>query len=377
MWSKIPAFSFLISCSLLAAPLLAHASDSDEGQNRPAVPLATNTYHNTALTTNASGGSVADPNLVNPWGLSRSSGGPWWVSDNGTGLSTLYTGTGSIIPLVVTVPAAKPGQTGSPTGTVYNGTQNFVVGTGPAFFLFATEDGTISGWNGGAAATIVVNESKEGASFKGLTMATAQLQDDSSQTLLYAADFTLGRVEVFNSSFHHVREIEEMFRDDDDDVSGALSPFNVQNLGGNIYVSYAALGSGNNQRNGEGLGAVKVFSPQGHLLMKLQRGAWMNAPWGMAVAPSDFGPYSHSILVGNFGSGWIAAFDSVTGRFQDFLRSDAGGLVTIPGLWAIAPGNDAKAGNATSLYYAAGGANESTGVLGTLTATQNPQGNDQ
>lgn len=377
MWSKLMSTSLVLSCSLLATPLLAQASDRDDAANQPTIPQATNTYHNTALTTNGSGGAFTDPNLVNPWGLSRSSGSPWWVSDNGTGLATLYLGTGAVLPLVVTIPAAKPGQTGSPTGTIFNGTPGFVVGTGHAVFLFATEDGTISGWNGGTNATIAVDESKTGASFKGLTMATANLPQRPNQSLLYAADFTLGRVEVFDASFHHLREVEEAFRDDNDDAAGSLSPFNVQNLGGNIYVSYAALGSGNNQRNGEGLGAVRIFSPEGHLLTKLQRGPWMNAPWGMAVAPSDFGPYSHSILVGNFGSGWISAFNSVTGQFQDYLRSDQGGLVNIPGLWALAPGNGNKAGSATAIFYSAGGTSETAGVLGTLTATQNPQGNDQ
>jgi uncharacterized protein (TIGR03118 family) len=374
----------VMSCAVLALPRLAKAANDDGDSKRAIAPLATNRYMNTPLTTNGSGGTFSDTNLVNPWGLSRSSGGPWWVSDNGTGLSTLYTGTGSVNSLVVKIPAAKPGSGtwGSPTGTVFNGSMGFTIGSGdPAIFMFATEDGTVSGWNPNVSlnnAVIAVNESKQGASFKGATMATANLPGNTSQTLLYTADFTLGKIEVFDSSFHHVRAVEDAFRDnDDEDSPGSYSPFNVQNLGGNIYVAYAKLGSGNNQQNGAGLGEVKIYSPEGHMLMKLQHGAWLNAPWGMAVAPSDFGPYSHSILVGNFGSGWIAAFNPVTGRFQDFLRDTTGQLVTIPGLWAIVPGNDTKSGNATSLYYSAGGANEKSGVLGTLTATQNPQGNDQ
>lgn len=372
------------SCAALVLPAVARAAEDDGDSNRATAPLATNSYMNAPLTTNGWGGSFSDPNLVNPWGLARSSGGPWWVSDNGTGLSTLYTGSGSIIPLVVKIPAAKPGSGtwGSPTGIVFNGGTGFTIGSGdPSIFMFATEDGTVSGWNPKVSlnnAMIAVNESKQGASFKGATTATANLPGAMSQTLLYAADFTLGKIEVFDSSFRHVQAVEDAFSDnEDEDSQGAYSPFNVQNLGGNIYVAYAKLGSGNNQQNGTGLGEVKIYSPEGHMLMKLEHGAWFNAPWGMAVAPSDFGAYSHSILVGNFGSGWIAAFNPVTGRFQDFLRDTTGQLVTIPGLWAIAPGNDGKAGNATSLYYSAGGANEQSGVLGMLTATQNPQGNDQ
>jgi uncharacterized protein (TIGR03118 family) len=372
------SLTLALSCAVLALPLSARAAEDHGDSSNWMPPLATNTYAITPLTTNGSGGMFSDTHLVNPWGLSRSSGSPWWVSDNGTGLATLYTGTGSVIPLVVTIPAAKQGSMGSPTGTIYNGSMGFTVGAGdPAVFLFATEDGTISGWNPKVNATnavIAVNESKQKASFKGLTTATADM-GHGTQTLLYAADFTLGRVEVFDSSFRHVRWIEDAFRDNDD--SDDYSPFNVQNLGGNIFVAYAKPGSGNNQQNGTGLGRVKIFSPDGHMLMKLEDGSWFNAPWGMAIASSDFGPYSHSILVGNFGSGWIAAFNPVTGQFQDFLRDTMGQIVSIPGIWAISPGNDGKAGNATSLYYSAGGANETSGTLGTLTATQNPQGNAQ
>lgn len=366
--------------------MVARASDDDGNPNRAMAPLATNRYLNTPLTTNASGGAFSDSNLINPWGLARSSGSPWWVSDNGTGLSTLYTGTGSVVPLVVKVPAAMPGSgtMGSPTGIVFNGTTGFTIGSGfPASFLFVTEDGTISGWSfkvNPNNAIITVNESKQGASFKGATMATANLPGHGAETLMYVADFTLGRIEVFDSSFHHVGMIEDAFRDnEDDDSPGAFSPFNVQNLGGNIYVAYAKLGSGNNEQTGPGLGRVRVYSPEGRLLMKLENGSWFNAPWGLTVAPSDFGPYSHSILVGNFGNGWIAAFDPITGRFQDYLRDTSGALVWIPGLWALAPGNGnaSAAGSATSIFYSAGGAGENSGVLGMLTATQNPQGNDQ
>ena len=379
-------FYALLSCAVLVLPFTAAAAQGGDDSQKGTATLATNSYLSTPLTTNSSGGAFVDPNLVNPWGLARSSGGPWWVSDNGTGLSTLYTGTGSVVPLVVKIPAAKPGSgtLGSPTGIVFNGGQGFAIGAGkPAVFMFATEDGTVSGWNpqvNPTNAVIAINESEEGASFKGATTATAYTPNHPGQTLLYVANFTLGRVEVFNASFHHVKAIEDAFRgegDEDQDDQGGYSPFNVQNLGGNIYVAYAKRGSGINEQDGAGLGKVRIYSAEGRPLMKLQHGAWFNAPWGMAIAPSDFGPYSHSILVGNFGSGWIAAFNPVTGRFQDFLRDTTGKLVTIPGLWGISPGNDGRAGNATSIYYAAGGAGEQSGVLGTLTATQNPQGNDQ
>ena len=379
------SLSLIVGASLFHPLIAASAGGGGTGSAwvGPATPLATNQYVVKNLTTNvATAAANADKNLVNPWGLSRSSGGPWWVSDNGTGLSTLYAGTGAVVPLVVTIPPAQPspGSLGSPTGTIFNGTTEFAVAPGmPASFLFATEDGTISGWNptvNFSSAIIAVNEGTQGASFKGLTAATVDLPGSANQTLLYVADFTLRKIEVFDGAFKHVRSIEKRINDQDDLPPG-YGPFNVQNLGGNLYVTYAKLGVGINEQDGPGLGRVHVYSPDGYLLMSLEHGSWFNAPWGVAVAPSDFGPYSHSILVGNFGSGWIAAFDPLTGRFQDFLRDTTGSVITIAGLWGIAPGNDAKAGNATSIYFAAGGADEASGVLGTLTAAQNPQGSDQ
>jgi uncharacterized protein (TIGR03118 family) len=369
----------------LAATVPPPHAVAQESQELPSTPLATNQYLVTPLTVNAgSGAANVDANLVNPWGLTRSSTSPWWVSDNGTGLATLYGGTGAPVALVVTIPPAMSGQgnLGSPTGTIFNGTQEFALVAGkPAAFLFATEDGTISGWNPAVNATnavIAVNESDKGASFKGLTAAIVNIKNYPNQTLLYVADFTRGKVEVFDGSFQHVTSVERRFREEEEEnVPSGYGPFNVQNLGGNICVTYAQLGSGNNQQDGAGLGRVRVYRPDGRLILKLESGSWFNAPWGLAIAPSDFGPYSHSLLVGNFGSGQIAAFDAVTGRFQDFLRDSSGQIVTIPGLWGIAPGNDSKAGNATSLYFTAGGADESSGTLGTITALMNQQGSDQ
>ena len=381
---RVKYSAFLLGAAMWIAPGICAAQDGADGARTMANPLPTNQYMVTDLASNASSGApFTDANMVNPWGMSRSSGSPWWLADNGTGLSTLYAGTGQVIPLVVTVPAAKSGmgQAGSPTGTIFNGTTEFgLPGGNPAIFLFATEDGTISGWNPKANPTnalIAVNESQMGASFKGLTAATVNMPGMTAQTFLYAADFTLGRVEVFDGMFHHVRSIEDQFSQGEDDLPDGFAPFNVQNLGGNIFVSYAKQGSGINEQDGPGLGRVRVYTPDGRMVLKLEKGSWMNAPWGMAIAPSDFGPYSHSILVGNFGSGWIAAFDPVTGKFEDFLRDANGKPLGIAGLWGISPGNDGKAGNATSLYFAAGGANENMGTFGSITAMQNSLGNAQ
>ncbi len=374
----VPLFTLVLCASSLA---VSAQNNQDQGNWNPPPPLATNQYQQTNLVSSASGvAPVTDPNLVNPWGIARSSGGPWWISDNNSGLSTLYSGTGSILPLVVTVPAADPNSSmpGSPTGIVFNGSQGFALAAGkPALFLFVTEDGTISGWNPGVQpnkAVIVVHQKK--SVFKGATIATVNSRQTGTQTLLYVADFAKGKIEVFNSSFQRMPQWEEAF--DADDIPYGFAPFNIQNIGGNLFVTYAKQDASlQNEIDGPGLGFVRVYTAEGRPLLRLQHGAWMNAPWGVAVAPSDFGPFSHDILVGNFGSGWIAAYNPVTGKFLDYLRDAHGQIVTIDGVWGLAPGNDGKAGNATSIYFSAGSNHEQGGLFGTLTALQNPQGGDQ
>lgn len=373
-----------IALALFAPAIFSSAQEDGNAYSPSQTPpvLATNQYQQTNLVSNTSGAAaVTDPNLVNPWGLARSSKGPWWISDNNSGLSTLYTGTGSIAPLVVTIPTADPSssQLGSPTGIVFNGSTDFALAAGkPAIFLFVTEDGTISGWNPGVnlkQAVVVVNQMKTSV-FKGATIATVNTARYGTHNYLYVADFRQGMIEVFNASFQRMPQMESAFNDED--LPPGYAPFNVQNLGGNLYVTYAEQdASKHDEIDGPGLGFVRVYSPTGHPLMQLQHGMWFNAPWGLAIAPSDFGPLSHDILVGNFGSGWIAAFDPITGKFKDYLRTMSGSPVQIDGLWGLAPGNDATAGPATSLYFSAGSNHEQGGLFGTLTALQNPQGGDQ
>src|SRR6185437_10243428 len=358
-------------------------------------------YKQTNLTSNqASLAPIVDGGLVNSWGLARSSTSPWWVSDNGTGLSTLYNATGEKQGLVVTIPSGDTQPpTGTPTGAVFNGDSSaFLLAPGKAaVFLFVTEDGTISGWNPGVSlskAVIVVNH-KSASVYKGVTIATVQTKN-GPQTYLYAADFRQGRVEVFDTSFNPVHLRGD--RDDDDwggffdhdrgdNGSGAFedprlprgyAPFNVQNIGGNIYVAFAKQDSAkHDELHGAGMGFVDVFSPRGRLLGRLQAGAWFNAPWGMALASSDFGAYSHDVLVGQFGSGAILAFDPVTGKFKGMLTGTDNNPIHIDGLWAIAFGNDATAGPATTLYFTAGPDDETNGLFGSLTAVENVQGNGQ
>jgi len=334
-------------------------------------------YKQTNLVSNVPGAAAAtDSNLVNAWGISRGTGTPWWVSDNGTGLTTLYSGPGSTIPLVVTIPAADSGM-GTPTGQIYNGSQDFQLTKGnPALFLFVTEDGTVSGWNSAVSATtavIKVNTHSKSV-FKGMAVATINDPYSGPTNYLYVADFRKGRVRVYDTYFHRVSTGNEGFRDDR--VPHGFAPFNVQNIGGDLYVAWAKQdGSRHDEVDGAGLGFVSV-SPTGRLLHRLQWGKWFNAPWGFAQAPSDFGIYSHDILVGQFGSGQILVFDPVTGDFLGRLLDSNNMPIKIDGLWGINFGSGSTSGPATTLYFAAGINDEQDGLFGAITAVENTFGGD-
>ena len=348
----------------------------------PTVALAQH-YQQTNLVSDVMGlAAHQDPNLVNPWGLSRSSGSPWWVSDNGAGKTTLYDGTGASIPIngtgFVNIPPPK-GSSGqaTPTGTVFNGSPtDFLLPNGKAaLFLFATEDGTISGWNGGTDAVLVVdnsdNGSAHGAVYKGLTSG-----DIHGHRFLYVSNFRSGRVEVYDSAFHRVRLGEDAF--DDDAIPHGFAPFNVQNVGGTIFVTYAKQDAARHDDvAGAGLGFVDIFSTSGRLISRLQHGWWMNSPWGVVWTPRDFGEYSNAILVGNFGSGQIAAFNGFTGKFIALVKNPDDSVMTIDGLWALAFGNNARAGSSTTLFFTAGIQDEMHGLFGTITPVDGLDGDEE
>ena len=324
-----------------------------------------------------------DPNLKNPWGLTRSSGSPWWIGNNNSGTSTLYTGAGAIIPLVVTVPPPKGSPAGTmstPTGVVFNGSAtDFLVAPGAsAHFIFATEDGTISGWAGGQNAVLVVdnsdNGSANGAVYKGAT--TGEINGDK---FLYVTNFRSAKVEVYDTNFKRVRLGEGVFDPDgdgdhDDDDRGAahvprgFAPFNVQNIGGSLFVTYAKQDAlRHDPVGGDGLGFVEIFTLAGKKIGHLEHGDWMNAPWGVVWTTRDFGGFANSILVGNFRSGWIAAFNGFTHKFIGWVRNPDDSLVTIDGLWSLTFANDGTAGLANTLYFTAGPNGEQDGLFGTLT----------
>ena len=333
-------------------------------------------YTQTNLVSSIPGVGTMDPQLVNSWGLTRSVTSPWWVADNGAGVATIYNGAGTKNGLVVTIPVPK-GQSppSAPTGVVFNGnTSDFQLPAGgPAAFIFVTEDGTIAGWNGGSAATIVVDNSKKGAVYKGCTIA-----EWKGKHYLYVANFHSGQVEVYDSSFQPVRLQRSAFVNDDDNDNGNgppfqgnprhFAPFNVQAIGTNVYVAYAKQDAEkHDDEPGPGLGDLAVFDPSGKRLARLKHGSWFNAPWGIAMAPGEFGEFSHALLVGMFGSGQIAAFNPVNGDFLGLMKRPSDQILSINGLWALGFGaGNANSGPYNTLFFTAGPNDEHDGLFGTL-----------
>ena len=293
-----------------------------------------------------------DPNLKGAWGISESSKSPFWIADAATGLSTLYESNGSVISLVVTIPPSKAGAaSGTPTGTVYNGTQGFAVATGePAAFIFATLDGTISGWNSTVnktEAVVTVDMSSSGAIFTGLAIATS-----GSNTYLYAANFAAGTIDVFDSNYKPVT-LPNAFVDSK--LPAGYAPFNIQALGSSLYVAYAQQNTGKDfSVAGAGLGYVDVYDTSGNLLQQLIAGGNLNAPWGLAIAPAGFGDFANDLLVGNFGDGAINAYNPTTGAWLATLNDVYGTPIVVPGLWALQAGNGGSGGDINAVYFTAG-----------------------
>src|SRR5437867_6943404 len=347
----------------------------DAGERSTAPPLTSPSFSLQAAPSQfyeqhdlVSDGAVAadlvDAALVNAWGLVASATSPWWVADNGTGLSTLYNGTtGAKVALTVSVP-------GAPTGIVFNSGPSFVVASGtksgPARFVFASEDGTISGWNPTVAATqavVGVDNSAGGAIYKGLAIASTAAGDR-----LYATNFHAGTVDVFDAAFHPV-----LGGFTDGDLPPGYAPFGIRHLGGTIYVTYALQDADKHDDvAGLGHGFVDTFDREGNLPRRVASTGRLNSPWGLAVAPAEFGMFSGILLVGNFGDGHINAFDLEHFRGDGELRPRGqlhaadGPPIAIDGLWAIAFGNGAAAGPTNALFFTAGPFGEEHGLFGKL-----------
>jgi uncharacterized protein (TIGR03118 family) len=318
---------------------------------------------------------LVDPNLVNAWGLVSSPTSPWWISDNGTGRSTLYrVNTGAIT--IFTVPGAM-GEQSAPTGLVFNGGTGFVVSNGgvgspsPASFIFSSEDGTISGFRG-VPVVVAVDNSASGAVYKGIAIDSA-----TARNFLYATNFHAGTVDVFDSHFNPVH-IPGAFTDPD--LPAGYAPFGIQNLGGTIYVTYALQDADKHDDvPGEGHGFVNAFDTAGILLRRVASKGQLNSPWGLALAPANFGQFSNDLLVGNFGNGRIHAFDPTRftgqGEFQHRgpLHSADGSPIAIDGLWALSFGKGTPANGPTNtLFFTAGPSDEQHGLFGTLVVSSPP-----
>ena len=367
--------------------------------------------------------AVQDPNLVNAWGISESGGSPFWISDNNAGLTTLYGVPGTnatsvtINPLAVNIPTPVGSTGGTPTGTVFNaaaGAGAFAI-TGPgktgqtttaaAAFLFASEDGTIVGWNpgidptgkfagpGGASAQAVmaVDNSgnnftnpdptqQTGAVYKGLAIATSSTPiiaaDPNSTALLYATNFRAATVDVYDSHFNLVTALAPGAFSDPDLPMG-YAPFNVAVLGGKVYVTYAKQDAlKHDDVSGTNSGFVDVFNLDGtpglaHGAVRLITRTALNSPWGLAIAPAGFAGVSAPggdpvLLVGNFGNGHINAFDAATGSLLGHLKNPGGQPIKIDGLWALQVGNGGNGGAKNTVYFTAGPFGESHGLFGAL-----------
>ena len=332
-------------------------------------------YNRTDLTSDpASGFSTPqhDPLLLNAWGLTRASGSPWWVSDNGSGWSTLYDGSGVPQQLQVVIPP-PPGQDGpaTPTGTVFNFTRGFNVAPMlKGIFIFVTEDGTISAWNPGfnlTMARLKVNNAGN-AIYKGVAIAQT-----TAGPRLYVSNFQSGKVEVYNGGFHPVALPPAAFVDSM--LPANYAPFGIQNVGGNIVVTFAHRQPGStDEDHGRGLGYVTIFDTEGNVIARLAHGAYFNAPWGIAMSGADFGVFSHRLLIGNFGDGRIHAFNPLTGKMVGTLQGTDNNDIVIEGLWALEfGGGNANSGAANELFFTAGPNDEADGLLGKLSAVGNEQ----
>jgi uncharacterized protein (TIGR03118 family) len=318
-----------------------------------------------------------DPNLVNAWGLQFNPRGPWWVADNGSGLSTLYDQTGAINALVVTVEPPEGAQQSAPTGIVFNAGAGFVTtegaASGPAAFIFSTEDGTIAAWAPAVPPpppshlARIEFSATDGAVYKGIAIG-----NNGSGDFLYATDFHNGKIDVFDSSFHPTA-LDGHFSDPN--IPAHFAPFGIRNINDRLYVTYALQNAeAHDDVAGPGNGFIDIFDLNGHLQRRLVSGGVLNSPWGMALAPDNFGKVSGRLIVGNFGNGRINTFDPATGANLGPLLGPRGGPIRIDGLWALSFGNNASAGPTNVLFFTAGPDHEAHGLFGSLTAV--PPGNN-
>ncbi len=366
---------FLLTAAVVVAVL--------PGLSRAGYYTTTNLVSNNGIP-----GTVTDPTLVNAWGISFPNGGPFWVSDNGTGVSTLYNGQGARagggLTVIIPPPASMAGATSAPTGQVFNsgGTTSFFVtnpangASGRATFMFATEDGTISGWNsaiqtsgtpaGANKAFFGVDNSASGAVYKGLALVPGAI---ASSDALFAANFHSGALDKFNNTFGAAGSFS------DPSIPTGFAPFNVQRLSdGRLYVTFAKQdAAGHDDMKGAGNGFVDIFDPTTGTFTRLISNGQLNSPWGLALAPSDFGQFSNDLLVGNFGDGRINAFNPTTGAFLGSLSDGNGNPLRIGGLWGLTFRPDLAGTPDNRLFFTAGPNGEQNGLFGFIDPVTVPE----
>ncbi len=312
---------------------------------------------------------TTDPSLVNAWGISEGPSTPFWISDNGTGVSTLYSVPGSTppvtkVPLTVTIDPAAGAASAAPTGQVFNVSSGFSIAGSKAIFLFDSEDGAISGWNPafGSTAIVAVDHGSPNPSlnavYKGLAMSTF---DGGT---LYATNFRAGTVEAYDTSFDPTLTGEFV----DPSLPAGYAPFNDKVINGELYVTYAVQDAAKHDDvAGLGNGLVDIFNLDGTFDERLISNGLLDSPWGLQIAPSTFGMFAGDLLVGNFGNGMINAYNATTGAFIGTLDGSNGNPVVIDGLWALTIGNGAGGGSLNTLYFTAGPDGENHGLFGSLT----------
>jgi len=357
---------------------------SSASQSAPAT--TTTAFTDTALVSDkaevVATGDTIDANLQNPWGIAVAPGLPFWIADNNSNLSTLYSGTGEIETQTVTgaadvgiaIPASAAGVQANPTGQVYNGNGGFLVTTSKglesALFMFDGEGGTIAAWAQDSGATAVtayddgVANGADHAVYKGLALGTV-----NGATYLYATDLHNNKVDVFDTNFSKPADMQGKFIDPN--IPAGFVPFGIAALNGQLYVAFAKQDSEKHDEiTGAGLGYVDIFDFSGNLVSQFASAGALNAPWGMAIAPAGFGPLEGDVLIGNFGDGTINIFTpngTALATSVGHLMGSNGAAMAFAGLWSLVFGNGDSDKPVTTLFYTAGFADQTDGVFGSLT----------
>ena len=382
--ARAPALSTLgVVCAVALAACGGGEGGSMSGSNQLTAP-SSQEFADTALVSNKAGvvatTTTIDANLQNPWGVAVAPGLPFWIADNNSNLSTLYTGTGTVETssvtgsnsLGITIPASAAGVQANPTGQVYNATGGFLIhtvnGMESAQFIYDGEGGTIAAWAAHSGATAVtayddgiVNGANH-AVYKGLAIGSV-----SGATFLYATDLHNNKVDVFDTNFSKPTAMQGKFIDPT--MPAGFVPFGISAVSGQLYVTYGKQDSAmHDEVTGAGLGYVDVFDMSGDFVTRFASQGMLNAPWGIAVAPSGFGSVAGDVLIGNFGDGTINIFtpSGSVGTFVGQLMVANGGTLRIPGLWALVFGNGDPDKPLTTLFYTAGFADQTDGVFGTI-----------